>query len=165
MPILSTYAKKKKIEYFIKDIPKDNRILEVGCGDKWLGRYMKAHGWKGYVGLDLKPTADIVGDISDWEKLGIKKESFDVIIAFEVVEHVRCFKEFFDILKPGGVLMLTSPVPHFDWLCMLFEMAGLNQKRTSPHDCIHFSEIPFFKPLEIKTVGLMAQWGKFIKQV
>ncbi len=32
MPLLSDYAQKKKIEYFLNPIPKDSRILEVGCG-------------------------------------------------------------------------------------------------------------------------------------
>lgn len=83
-------------------------------------------------------------------------------MAFEVVEHVHCFREFAELLKPGGLLLLTSPVPHMDWLCKALEKVGLNQKRTSPHDhLIYFKNIPLFEPLETKTVGLMAQWGKF----
>ncbi len=51
--------------------------------------------------------------------LRIESESFDVTIAFELIEHVDCLQQLFDILKPGGVLMLTSPLPHMDWLCLL----------------------------------------------
>jgi 2-polyprenyl-3-methyl-5-hydroxy-6-metoxy-1,4-benzoquinol methylase len=166
VPLLSQYAYKKKIDYFVKDIPKQSKILEVGCGGGQLGQFLKENGWENYTGLDITPPADIVGDILDWRKLEIKEHAFDVIIAFEVVEHIHCFQEFFDILKSGGLLMLTSPVPHMDWLCRLLEIIGLNQKRTSPHNhLIYFKDIPLFEPLEIKVMGLMAQWGKFRKPV
>lgn len=85
MPILSSYAQKKKARYFLDGIPKDFRILEVGCGNGWAGNYLKGGGWEHYVGLDLVPPADIVGDIRNWKNLGIEEESFDVIIVFEVV--------------------------------------------------------------------------------
>ncbi|MHC4148121.1 MAG: class I SAM-dependent methyltransferase [Planctomycetota bacterium] len=165
MPLLSGYARKKRIEYCTKDISRDAKILEVGCGDGWFGKYLIENGWQNYVGLDLAPPADVVGDIRDWRKYEIEEESFDVIIAFEVVEHVNCFQELFDILKPGGLLVLTSPVPHLDWLCKLLELAGLNQKRTSPHrHLVYFDkDIPFFEPLEVRTIGFMMQCGRFRK--
>lgn len=164
MPLLSDYARKKKIEYFIQTIPKDAVVLEVGCAEGWLGKYMKDNGWKNYLGWDIAEPADIVGDIRKWRQLGIKEYSFDVIVAFELVEHVNCFKEFFDMLKVGGVLMLTSPLPHMDFACKCLEVVGLNQKRTSRHDhLIYFDKIPFFEPLEIRTVGFMSQWGRFRK--
>ena len=164
MPLLSSYARKKKLEYFGAGIERQAWILEVGCADGWLGDYFRGGGFDNYVGLDLVGPADIVGDIRDWETIGIEKESFDVIIAFEVVEHVSCWQEFYDILKPGGMLMLTSPVPSMDWLCRMLELVGLNQKRTSRHNhLIWFKDIPLFEAIEIKTVGLMAQWGKFVK--
>ena len=164
MPLLSDYARKRKIAYFINRIPKDERVLEIGCGDGWLGEYMRAHGWTNYVGMDLVPPADIVGSVLDWKHLGIEPESFDVIIAFELVEHVPCFDEAYALLKPGGRLMLTSPHPSMDWLCKLLEALGLNQPRTSPHDhLISFRDIALFEPVEIRRVGLMAQWGIFRK--
>ena len=128
MPLLSKYAQKKRIDYSVKGIPKQARILEVGCGNGWFGNYLKSNGWENYVGLDIVSPADIVGDILDWRKLGIEEQSFDLIIAFEVVEHVNCFQEFFDILKTGGLLILTSPVPHMDWLCKLLEAIGFKTK-------------------------------------
>ena len=164
MPLLSRYARGKKIKYFAAGIDYQAMILEVGCADGWLGAYFRARDYINYVGLDLTDPADIVGDIRNWQDIGIEKESFDVIIAFEVVEHVHCWQEFYDVLKPGGLLMLTSPVPHMDWLCRILELVGLSQKRTSRHDhLVYFRDIPLFEPIEIKTVGFMAQWGKFRK--
>jgi 2-polyprenyl-3-methyl-5-hydroxy-6-metoxy-1,4-benzoquinol methylase len=164
MPLLSEYAQSKKIDYFLKEIPKQAKILEIGSGSGWVGEYLKQNGYKNYVGMDLEPPADVVGDIRSWRNLGLEEQSFDVIVAFEVVEHVDCFKECYELLKPGGKLMLTSPVPHMDWAMQMLESAGLNQKRTSPHDhLIYFEEVPYFKDKDIKTVGFLSQWGIFTK--
>ena len=160
MPLLSDIARRKKIRYFLDPIPKDARILEIGCGSKWVGDYLRANGWTHYTGMDLFPPADVVGDIKKWRELGLQPESFDVIIAFEVIEHVDCFAECHDLLKPGGTLMLTSPVPHMDWAMKTLEVLGLNQKRTSPHSNLtYFSRIPHFDPVELKTKAGLAQWG------
>lgn len=141
-------------------IPKDARILEIGCGAQWVGTYLKNGGWENYFGMDLVPPADIVGDITQWRQLGMTPESFDVIIAFEVIEHVDFVCETFDLLKPGGLLMLTSPLPYMDWALWILETLGLNQKRTSPHsNLVHFSKLPFFEVLTCKKVGGLCQWG------
>ena len=120
MPLLSDYARRKKIEYFFGDIPKDARILEVGAGDGWVGRYLKDNGWTNYVSVDIVPPADIVGDLREWRKLGLEESSFDVIVAFEVIEHVDLYQEMYDLLKPGGrlfrqVLSQGAPRPDADW--------------------------------------------------
>jgi SAM-dependent methyltransferase len=164
MPLLSSYARTQKMQRLMRVVPAESRILEIGCGDRWAGRWLKAHGWPNYTGLDLHPPADIVGDIRDWRGLGIAPESFDVILAFEVIEHVPCFQEMYDILIPGGLALLTSPAPNADWACRILEWMRLSQRRTSPHDhLIRFQDIPRFEPIEIARVGLLAQWGVFRK--
>ena len=160
MPALSQYAQRKKIEHFLDPLPRDARILEIGCGSRWVGDYLKANGWQNYVGADLEPPADIVGDIRDWRNLGLEPESFDAIIAFEVIEHVDFTPEAMALLKPGGLLMLTSPVPHMDWAMKILEAVGLNQKRTSPHDhLVYFERLPFFEPVELRRKAGLSQWG------
>ena len=164
MPLLSNYARKKKVDYFLPFVPKESRILEVGSGDGWLGRVLQSRGWQHYSGIDLGPPAAIIGDIRNWRNLGIKPMSYDVIIAFEVVEHVPCFRESYEILRPGGLLLLTSPRPGMNWLCGILELMGLTQARTSPHNhLIRFENVPFFEPVEIRRVGFVAQWGVFRK--
>ena len=166
MPVLSDVAQRKKIDFFLRPLPKDAAILEIGCGAKWVGEWLRSAGYTGYVGNDLVPPADIVGDITKWQELGLKAESFDAIVAFEVVEHVDLFQEAFDLLKPGGKFLITSPVPEMDWAMQLLETVGLNQKRTSPHDhLIDFRDIPLFEAVEIKRVAGLSQWGVFRKPV
>jgi SAM-dependent methyltransferase len=92
--------------------------------------------------------ADIVGDIRDWHQLGLQPASFDVVIAFEVIEHIDLVQQAYDLLKSGGQLLLISPVPHMDWAMQLLEALSLNQKRTSPHsNLVYFNRIPSFEPL------------------
>jgi SAM-dependent methyltransferase len=166
MPLITDYARRKKIEFFFDGLPKDISILEVGSGDGWVGEYLRRQGWKNYVGIDLKPPADIVGDLREWRQLGLHAESYDVIVAFEVIEHEVLFQEMFDLLKPGGLLFVTTPVPHMDWVCKTLERLGLNQKRTSPHDhLIYFKDVPLFEPVDTRIVKLIGQWGKFRKPV
>ncbi len=160
MPLLSNIAQRKKIDYFLASLPRDAKILEVGCGSLWVGDYLRGANYTGYLGNDLFPPADIVGDIREWRKLGLQSASLDVIIAFEVVEHVDLFAEAFELLRPGGKLLLTSPIPERDWIMQLLEAIGLNQKRTSPHDhLIDFRTIPFFEPIALKRVAGLSQWG------
>jgi SAM-dependent methyltransferase len=166
VPILTDYARRQKIKHFLLSLPKDAKILEIGCGSRWVDCYLKANGWTDYVGVDLCPPADIVGDIKDWMALGLKPGSFDAVIAFEVIEHVDLTQEAFDLLKPGGILLLTSPVPHMDWVMKLLEWVGLNQTRTSPHsNLIYFESILKFERVSLlRKVGL-SQWGILRKVV
>jgi SAM-dependent methyltransferase len=160
MPPLSRYAAKKKIDYFFRRIPKSAAILEIGPGSGWAGDYLLNNGWSNYTGLDLVSPADVVGDIKDWRRLGLREGSFDVILAFEVVEHVDCFHECYDLLTPEGILMVTTPVPHMDWALKLLEILGLNQKRTSPHEhLVYLSDISLFPNQEVRTIAFLAQWG------
>lgn len=166
MPAISAYAQKKKLEYFFGQIPKDAKILEVGCAEGWVGDYAKKNGWKNFVGLDIikHPNVDIVGDVNDWQKLGLKPASFDFIIAFEVVEHGDFFKAFNALLKPGGKLFVTTPVPHMDWACKMLETLGLNQKRTSKHTHLTYLEkAPHFHLDQKQVKGFISQWGVFRK--
>lgn len=166
MALVSEYAQRKKLEHFFEKIPKDAKILEVGCADGWVGRYAKEGGWNNFVGLDILPSAnaDIVGDINQWEKLGLKENSFDVIIAFEVIEHGDFYKAFHSLLKKDGKLFVTTPLPHMDWLCQVFEALRLNQTRSSEHThLIYLEDVPHLKLEEKQVKGFMSQWGVFSK--
>jgi 2-polyprenyl-3-methyl-5-hydroxy-6-metoxy-1,4-benzoquinol methylase len=165
MPLLSEFAQKRKIKYFIENIPKYKSVLEIGSGSGWVGNYLKVNGWTNYTGIDIVPPADIVGDIKQWKTLGLKEESFDIIIAFEVVEHIDCFIECLTLLKSGGMLLLTTPVPHMDWFLIIMEFLGLNQKRTSPHNnLVYLKNVSCFTNKKVKIIAFLTQWGIFTKE-
>ena len=97
-------------------------------------------------------------------ELGLAAESFDAVVAFEVVEHVDCFRACHDLLKPGGRMLITTPLPHRDWVMKLLERAGLNQPRTSPHDhLVYLDRVPLFTEKRVKVVAGLSQWGVFVK--
>jgi SAM-dependent methyltransferase len=159
MPLLSTIARRRKVDHFFSGVPRDARILEIGAGEGWLRAALAARGFTRYTGLDLRPPAEVVGDVRRWREIGLAPESFDVVVAFEVVEHVDCFQACHDLLAPGGALFVTTPVPRRDWALKLLEALGLNQRRTSPHDhLIDLRRVPQFER-EIVIVGGLSQWA------
>lgn len=109
---------------------KDN-VLEVGCGeDKPLSKILiggaAAHVGH-YTGVDLnklKPSnrqrLEFYGEFNFVERykelLEKRPEGWDVVVNYEVIEHMRVehganlLKAMFACTKPGGVLLLSTPV-------------------------------------------------------
>jgi 2-polyprenyl-3-methyl-5-hydroxy-6-metoxy-1,4-benzoquinol methylase len=108
---LRDYARRRKLEWFFAAVPKDAVVLDVGCADGWVGRWLRSRGWTSVTGVDLEPPADHVGDVRAWPELGLPARGFDVIVAFEVVEHGDLADALHDLLKPDGQLFATTPVP------------------------------------------------------
>lgn len=108
-----------------------DHVLEVGCGeDKPLSKILTggaaAH-VASYTGVDinkLKPSAsqrlEFIGEFNFVEKyktmLKSRPEGWDVLVNFEVIEHMKVehganlLKGMFACTKPGGVLLLSTPV-------------------------------------------------------
>lgn len=162
MPLLSDYARARKLRFLLERVKPGDAVLEVGAGDGWLGRALVENGVRGYRSLDLKSPADFVGDVRDWRRLGVPEASFDFVVALEVVEHVPCLDDLYALLKPGGLLFATSPAPRWDWLCAVLEKLGLSQRRTSPHaHLVDFRALGRFEPVFVERFGLLSQWGLF----
>lgn len=157
---LSRYARGKKLDYFFAQISKDAAILDVGCADGWVERWARPRGWTNVTALDLQPPADIVGDVRRWRELGLRPHSFDAIIAFEVVEHGDLAAALHALLKPGGRLMATTPVPRMDWACKLMESVGVLQPRNGEHShLVDLRRYPHFDTVERQVKGVVSQWG------
>lgn len=164
MAYLSNLARKMKTNFFFRDIPKTARILEIGSGNGWLKQALTKHGFQNYQNIDLFPPADIVGDIRDWKNIGLAPESFDIIVAFEVVEHVDIFADCYELLANGGQLFLTTPYPHADWLLKMLELFGLTQRRTSPHsNLLYLKTVSTFEKNRVMNKVCLSQWGIMTK--
>ncbi len=157
---LSWLARRGKLRYFLPYVAPDASILDVGCSTNWFKRSANDQGWTNVTGLDLAPPADIVGDVFSWPQLGLLAGSWDAITAFEVLEHGDFAPVFHQLLRPGGLLFATTPVPAMDPVCHALERVGLLQRRTSPHThLISLRELPGFEVVDYQIKAGISQWA------
>ncbi|MGN6339533.1 MAG: class I SAM-dependent methyltransferase [Ginsengibacter sp.] len=103
-------------------LPKGSRILDVGCGTAHLTHWIKE---KGFDVCGIEPSAEMFNYArKNFPEIEIKQaisskipyedNSFDLIVAFEVLryldkqENKKSFSEFHRILKPGGKFFVTQ---------------------------------------------------------
>jgi SAM-dependent methyltransferase len=157
---LSGLARRGKLAYFLPKVPHQARILDVGCSDNWFHHAAASRGWPNVIGLDLKPPADVVGDVFDWHELGLEPNSFDAVVAFEVLEHGDFAQPIRDLLKPDGLLFATTPIPRMDPFCRVMERLHLLQQRTSPHShLLDLRQLDGFDVVERKIKAMVSQWA------
>ncbi|MHA1291722.1 MAG: FkbM family methyltransferase [Promethearchaeota archaeon] len=102
------------------------RILDLGCGTGYGTKTLFDKGNEVY-GADISKNAIQYAEKNykgpkyiccSAEKLPFVDNNFDVVIAFEVIEHVRdsekALNEIYRVLKEGGELFISTPNPqHF----------------------------------------------------
>lgn len=100
-------------------------LLEVGCGPGYFLRCMEE--WfpnSALTGLDVEQSLldfaasslrDVHLCLSDGKNLPFDDNAFDVVCSFQVVEHLEepelFFHEAARVLRPGGLLFLSTPNP------------------------------------------------------
>jgi len=146
-----------KLEQILPFLRKTDKILDLGCGSMWLTKELRKRGYTCFA-FDLDYPADIVGDVKTYP---FKRDEYDIVIALEMIEHVNCFPEIKKMLKKDGLLILSTPVPHFDFLCWFNEQIGFFQKRTSPHTNLFYLKSVPFKPLIEKILFGIVQFGVY----
>lgn len=95
---------------------KPKSVLEVGVGNKLVSSYLKNNGVDVTTcdyDKTLKP--DVVSDIRDLSKF--KDNSFDVVIAFEILEHIpwNDLDKALSELKRVSKKYVVISVPHTGW--------------------------------------------------
>ena len=103
-------------------LPVKSRVVEVGSSPPFLTVAMKSLGYD-VVGLDLKPERFAEVCLSEdleirkidieFDRFPFESNSVDVVMMNEVFEHLRfpvsTVSEVNRILKPGGILLLSTP--------------------------------------------------------
>ncbi|MCS6973482.1 MAG: class I SAM-dependent methyltransferase [Cyclobacteriaceae bacterium] len=101
---------------------KEDNVLEVGCGEG-RGIDLLLPAVSHFMAVDkLKPAIDRLSDKYPQARFlamnfppftGIEDNLFDVVLSFQVIEHIRddrfFLQEIHRVLKPGGVALLTTP--------------------------------------------------------
>ena len=122
------------------DLPKDARILEIGCGTghnlPMLGRFGEVDAIeidetaRGFASERLgKP----VGSAPLPELSGVERGAYDLVAVLDVVEHVEddvaALEAMAKCLKPGGKILIT--VPAHQWMWSAHDVVNHHKRRYS----------------------------------
>jgi SAM-dependent methyltransferase len=105
----------RKVERIISG----RKIAEIGGGVGDFGVYCTNRGWN-YIDYDISETAitfvkelDLEAKVIAVNEPTLAPNSFDLVVLWEVVEHLydvqAYLKNIYSSLKPGGVLLLSTP--------------------------------------------------------
>jgi ubiquinone/menaquinone biosynthesis C-methylase UbiE len=107
-----------------------DEILEIGSGTGWFAKFLTQNMHFGsYVGLEIENSARDIAlkYVSDSRvtfcdgsglRIPLPDSSIDTCVTFDVIEHIpkgtekEFFCEIFRVLKPGGVMFLSTPNHH-----------------------------------------------------
>ena len=117
---------------FFRQVPRfpGAKLLDVGCGVGRFGHGAHARGWD-VTGIDVSALAIATGRdfapfplrVATLDQLIDQGEQFDVLTAFEVLEHLKSPLQFFSsakkLLRPGGQMFYTVP----NWNCTVVQSA------------------------------------------
>jgi SAM-dependent methyltransferase len=102
---------RKRLPYISSYIKDGESVLEIGASNRRLEKRLKAfHPQLRYKSMDIDPSYP--HDYSSFEEI---KETFDVILLFEVIEHIdlkgggEMVARIYQILNPGGRVILSTP--------------------------------------------------------
>lgn len=121
---MNQYDLKKRLsvvyeELLVEDL-RDKTLLDAGCGTGWFSKAAADRGAQ-VTSMDLGEnllgevakkceTKRVVGSILE---MPFKDSSFDYAVCSEVIEHVpnavQAIRELYRVLKPNGILILTTP--------------------------------------------------------
>ncbi len=139
------------------------KVLDAGCGSGiLLNQLYELFKIKGF-GVDISDVAinsgnkmsnkNIILKKGKLEKLPFKNNFFDVVISFDVLEHIKdkekVLKELIRVLKPGGKILLYA-ISKRDFLTWHFILRFLTfNKLGVDNEGGHFREY-FVEPYEVK---------------
>lgn len=102
---------RKRFPLMLENIRDGERVLDIGASNRNLDERLKKH----YPNLVYKSMDIDPEQFHDYYSLEGIPEKFDVILLFEVIEHLeleegmKMFSRIYELLNVGGRLILTTP--------------------------------------------------------
>jgi len=173
--IVTKYVADRRAAIILKALQKLNKekikILDVGCGNKYILNKVKKAGYY-IIGIDkespeisswMKEYPEVVMDAT---KLAFKDNTFDVIVALEVIEHAPCAPEINRVLKPEGFFFCSTPSPGTDWVRrILVKLKVLEDQDFEHHDhLVDLKNVPMTLRKRRKMFLWTSQFGIFTKK-
>ena len=121
-------ARRQFIIQLLKNYPRDNRILDIGCSSGILLSDLIKNGFNPseMYGIDIsqqaidncKKNGIVNAFVMDAQNINLSK-SFDIIIASDSLEHLKndekALQSWYNLLKPDGILYVFVPAYRFLW--------------------------------------------------
>jgi 2-polyprenyl-3-methyl-5-hydroxy-6-metoxy-1,4-benzoquinol methylase len=122
--IASNWRKlRKKVLPLLIGYSKDANILDLGCGPGYIMQSLRSEGFKNITGIDISSEQIVkakqkglnvkVGNVFDY--LILESNKYDIIIAFDFIEHfdkdelIKLIALINQTLKNGGILVIHTP--------------------------------------------------------
>jgi 2-polyprenyl-3-methyl-5-hydroxy-6-metoxy-1,4-benzoquinol methylase len=116
----SSFIIKELVLSLLDKYAKTNGTLcDFGAGNgELLGILQKARGFSALAGIDILEKPSSLDDKTGWVKADLNEDldistTFDTVVCSETIEHLEnprhCFRIIGQLVKPGGMLVLTMP--------------------------------------------------------
>lgn len=156
-------------------IPAGSRVLDVGCGNGYIGHHLQALLGASVVGIDVAPSTEAL--IPYWQfdgkKFPVSDSAFDAALFCYVLHHAQSvkpiLKEARRALREGGLLVVYEDIPERWWdriVCAIHNRKW--SKRTGP--CTFLGEAEWratfaAEGFELCSTRRISRWRKVVHPV
>ena len=171
---MNMYDTNKRVEVFFNELLVEDIsgkiLLDAGCGTGWFSKAAVERG-ANVTSMDLGEnllgkvkekcnSTRVVGSILE---MPFEDNFFDIVVSSEVIEHTpdleKAIREIYRVLKPGGIMILSTPNHFWIWSLKLAELFKLRpyqglENWTSKNKMKKYLNKSGFKNIELRGIHL-----------